>query len=130
MKPDAATIVHEWTWKTPAMRDMAVAVCRLALDRGVNGTFSALDLAMHGQIEQGGSGIAGSIFGQLAEDGILAPVGVFADGEFLRKTVRNAHGNPIGLWRLASASHARALLARHAQPQPAPVQIELFEVTQ
>lgn len=124
------TLVTEWTWKTAAMRDMALAVCRIALERGGNGSFSALDLPKQGEDEQGGSGIAGSIFRQLADARILAPVGTFVDGEFLQRRVRNACGNPIGLWRLASASLAQALIDRHDPKPVAVVQGELFEVTQ
>jgi hypothetical protein len=125
--PAAETILREWTWKTPAMRDMTLAVCRLSLDRGVGGEFSALDLAEHGSDAHGGTGIAGSVFRQLAEAGIVAPVGAFVDGEFLQRRVRNAGGNPIGLWKLAHPGLARALIAAHA-PRPVPMrQMELCE---
>ncbi len=106
----ADTLVHEWTWKTPAMRDMAVAVCKLALARG---EFSALDLPEHGAKAHGGSGIAGSIFRQLADAGIIGPVGGFLDGEFVQRRVRNENGNPVGVWRLVSAARAEAMLEAH-----------------
>jgi len=112
--PSSDVLVQEWTWKTPAMREMTVAVCRLALGAGMGTTFSALDLEAHGEEEHGGSGIAGSVFRQLAEARIIAPVGVFDGETFLQRRVRNAHGNPIGVWRLRNAGLARALLARHA----------------
>jgi hypothetical protein len=126
-QPAPAVILKEWTWKTPAMRDMTLAVCRLALARGAGGEFSAMDLAEHGEDAHGGSGIAGSVFRQLVEAGIIAPVGAFVEGEFLQRRVRNACGNPIGLWKLAHPGLARALIAAHA-PQPAPMrQMELLE---
>lgn len=125
--PTADTLVQEWTWKTPAMRDMTMAVCRLAMARG-QGTFSALDLQMHGAGEHGGTGIAGSVFRQLADAGIIAPVGVFVDGAFIQKRQRNAGGNPIGVWRLANHSLAAALVARHAPAAPAHQQVEMSEL--
>jgi hypothetical protein len=125
--PTQATLLKEWTWKTPAMRAMTLAVCRLALARGVGGEFSALDLPAHGAEEHGGTGIAGSVFRQLAEAGILAPAGAFVDGEFLQRRVRNAGGNPVGVWKLRHPGLARALIARH-EPQPPPMrQMELVE---
>jgi hypothetical protein len=126
--PAPGTILKEWTWKTPAMRDMTLAVCRLALARGVAGEFSAMDLQDHGADAHGGSGIAGSVFRQLTEAGIIGPVGAFVEGEFLQRRVRNEGGNPIGLWRLTHPGLARALIAAHT---PAPVvpmrQMELVE---
>ena len=125
--PTAETLLREWTWKTPAMRAMTLAVCRLALARGVGGEFSALDLGEHGADAHGGTGIAGSVFRQLAEVGIVAPVGAFVEGEFLQRRVRNAGGNPIGLWKLRHPGLARALIAAHA-PAPVPMrQMELVE---
>lgn len=124
--PSADVLVREWTWKTPAMRDMTLAVCRLALARGTREEFSALDLAAHGAAAHGGSGIAGSVFRQLADANVIAPVGVFADGEFLQRRVRNENGNPVGVWRLKERGLALALLRAHGTPQPAPVQAELF----
>lgn len=126
--PDAQTIVREWTWKTPAMRAMTLAVCRLALARGVGAEFSALDLAAHGAEEHGGTGIAGSVFRQLVEAGIIAPAGAFVDGEFMQRRVRNAGGNPVGVWMLRHAGLARALIAAHEPARPVVMrQMELIE---
>jgi hypothetical protein len=91
---------------------MTRAVLHLALERGVIGEFSAMDLAEHGEEAHGGSGIAGSVFRQLAEAQIIAPVGAFIDGEFYQRRVRNAAGNPVGVWRLAEHGLAAALLER------------------
>lgn len=124
--PDAETLVNQWTWKTPAMRSMTISVCRLALARGLSGEFSALDLASRGAGEHGGTGIAGSVFRQLADAGIISPVGTFVEGQFYQRRVRNAGGNPIGCWRLANAGLARAMLARHDRPLPKPVQLDLI----
>jgi hypothetical protein len=110
------------------MRAMTLAVCRLALARGVAGDFSAMDLADHGADAHGGTGIAGSVFRQLAEAGIIGPVGAIVDGEFIQRRVRNACGNPIGLWRLTHPGLARALIAAHA-PESVPMrQMELLEL--
>ena len=117
---DRATL-YEWTWKTTAMRDMTLAVCRLAIARGMGGEFSALDLKIHGAHEQGGTGIAGSVFRQLKDAGIIARVGVFVDGVFYARNVINEGGNPIGIYRLAHPGMARALIAIHA---PAEVRAE------
>jgi hypothetical protein len=120
-------IINEWTWKTPAMRAMTLDVCRLALARGMDGEFSALDLPKRGADNQGGTGIAGSVFRQLAKAGILG----FAcdwttDGRAVPRTVINDGGNPIKLYRLLSAPLARALIHRHSPEEcPAPVQAEL-----
>jgi hypothetical protein len=109
------------------MRDMTFAVCRLALNRGVGGEFSALDLPAHGAGKQGGSGIAGSVFRQLVDAEIIGPVGAFIDGQFYQKRLRNENGNPIGVWRLTSGGRARALLNLHApQPREAYSQPDLF----
>lgn len=121
--PSPDVLVQQWTWKTPAMRDMTLAVCRVALGHE---EFSALDLARHGAAAHGGTGIAGSVFRQLADAGVIAPVGVFADGEFLQRRVRNENGNPVGVWQLKSRGLALALLRAHGEPAPRPVQAELF----
>jgi hypothetical protein len=123
--PSRQTVLEEWTWKTQAMRAMTLAVVRLAWARGTGGEFSALDLPDHGADAHGGVGIAGSVFRLLAEAGIIARVGVFVDGQFFPRTVRNAGGNPISLWRLAHPGLARALLERYGEPPPRPVQMEL-----
>ena len=123
--PAAEILVQEWTWKTPAMRDMTMEVCRLALARGQE-SFTAMDLPAHGEDAHGGSGIAGSVFRQLVDAGILAAVGVFVDGSFVQLRKRNACGNPIGVWRLANHGLASALVARHAPAVvKVPVQAEL-----
>jgi len=125
--PPADVVIHEWTWKTPAMKAMTLAVARLAIERG-NREFSALDLPTHGADDHGGTGIAGTVFGQLAKAGIIAPVGGIIDGEFVQRIVRNAHGNRIGVWRLAHGGLARALIRAHdSKPPPGePVQLDLI----
>lgn len=100
----------QWTWKTPAMAQMAVAVCRLAIARGGE-TFSANDLTLE---EHGGSGICGSIFRRLATDEVIAPVGMMADGAFHQLTVKNPGGNHVGVWRLKSYASALRLIEVHA----------------
>jgi hypothetical protein len=117
----------QWTWKTPAMAAMAAAICELALARGSHREFSALDLPTHTAAEHGGSGIAGAVFHRLAKDEVLCPVGGFVDAEFQQKTVKNAGGNRIGVWRLKSAARASALLRLHrAQPANELKQAELL----
>lgn len=120
--PDVETVLAQWTWKTPAMKAMTLEVCRVALDRGLGGEFSALDVGPRGADAQGGTGVAGSVFRQLADAGVIGPAGTFVDGEFFQRRIRNAGGNPIGLWRLESPGLARALLRVHGAPRPAPVQ--------
>ena len=117
--------ISQFVWKSAAMRDMTLAVCRLAITRA---EFSALDLPTHGEDRHGGSGIAGSVFGLLAKADIIEPVIVGWDGERpLQRQVRNKAGNPIGVWRIKSGPLARALIARHDPPVVAPVeQGELF----
>lgn len=127
MNPSPEIALNEWTWKTEAAKSMAVAVCRLALARGINGEFSALDLEEHGAGAHGGTGICGTIFGQLAKAEIIAPVGLYsADGKFFQKRVRNAGGNPVGVWRLRHPGLAGALVDRHTQA-PRPKVQEEFE---
>lgn len=114
----------QWTWKTPAMQAMAVAIARLALACGTAGEFSANDLKL---ADHGGSGIAGSIFKRLAEDDVIAPVGGFVGGEFVQKFVKNAGGNRIGVWRLKSPARACRLVALHGgEQQPKLAQAELL----
>ena len=108
-----ATLV-QWTWKTPAMREMALAVCRLAIARGHSGEFSAVDLPSHGEEAHGGSGSAGSVFRQLKDAGIIARVGVFVGSTFYPRTIPNAGGNPVGVYRLQNYGLAEALIRAHA----------------
>lgn len=103
----------QWMWKTPAMGAMAVMICRLALERGAQGEFSANDLPAHKAAQHGGSGIAGSIFKRLASDEVLCPVGLFVDGKFMQKVTFNAGGNRIGVWRLLNAARAQRLIRVH-----------------
>jgi hypothetical protein len=102
----------QWVWKTPAMEAMAVAVCGLALKRGMAEEFSANDLA---DFNHGGQGICGSIFKRLIEDGVLTRVGRIEDGKFCPKIVTNAGGNKIGVYRLASHARASALVKLHSR---------------
>lgn len=99
----------QWVWKTAAMEVMAVAVCRLALVRGVSGEFSANDLKLE---EHGGSGIAGAVFFRLAKDEVLTPVMIQSGTEWQQKTARNAGGNRVGVWRLKNHALASTLLQR------------------
>ena len=101
----------QWTWKTPAMEVMTVAICTLAIERGVAGEFSANDLP---EFEHGGQGICGSIFRRLVEDGVLARVGSFAGATFVPKIVTNAGGNMIKVYRLASHARATTLVRIHS----------------
>lgn len=48
------------------MAAMVVMVCRLALQRGAVGEFSANDLPVHSASNHGGRGIAGSVMKDLA----------------------------------------------------------------
>jgi hypothetical protein len=100
----------QWVWKTPAMAAMAVAVCRLAIERAGQ-EFSAKDVKLP---DHGGQGIAGAIFKRLADDEVLSPVGSF-DGaaKFLPKYVTNEGGNPIRVWRLKSYARALRLIVLH-----------------
>lgn len=115
-------IILEWTWKTEAMKQMAIKICTLALERG-SGEFSANDLP---EFKHGGTGIAGSIFRRLLDDGILTRVGHFQGTEFYPKIVTNKGGNKISVYRLASPGLARALLKAHGQPKPEMKQPELM----
>lgn len=119
----AEAVVRQWTWKTPAMKHMTLAICKLALARP-GAEFSANDLPE--DFEHGGGGIAGAVFNRLAKDGVIAPVTIWTGVEHAQKYVRNAGGNRIGLWRLLSAGLARALLKIHGQPVPELQQPELI----
>jgi hypothetical protein len=100
----------QWVWKSPAMEAMAVAVCRLAVERAGQ-EFSANDLTL---AEHGGQGIAGSIFRTLADNEVIAPVGTFdAAKQFQPKYVTNAGGNPVRVWRLVSYARALRLIEVH-----------------
>lgn len=109
----------QWTWKPGAMSDMAAAICRLAIARGIAGTFSANDLPTHHAEGHGGRGIAGSVFCRLAKDDVITPVGVFIGTSFQQRFEKNAGGNRVGVWRLKSLARADRLLELHAaQPKP------------
>jgi hypothetical protein len=105
-------VVNEWTWKTEAMRQMSVDLCRLALERGEQGKFSALDLPKRGADDQGGTGIAGSVIGTFAHRDLIAVYGVEVGGKFYAEKVTNAGGNPINCYRLANRRAVEQLLAR------------------
>lgn len=109
-----AAEVVQWRWKTPAMQRMAVAICRLAVQSGTR-EFSAKDLP---DFTHGGSGIAGAVFHGLLADGVLAQCGGFIGGKLYPKTVRNAGGNKINLYRLASRARAERQLVLHGQALP------------
>lgn len=108
----------QWVHKNPAMAAMVVMVCRLALERGAAGEFSANDLPLHTASGHGGRGIAGSVMKDLAHPdwGVLTPVGTW-DGaaQFLPKYATNAGGNPIRVWRLKSAALASRLIELHGR---------------
>lgn len=112
-------ISRQWLWKNPAMVRMTRAILELAIER--NGLeFSANDLP--DDLDHGGQGTCGVIFNSLANDGVFRSIGFQQDGEWFPKTVRNAGGNKIGVYALASEALARELLSRHViEPQPAPV---------
>lgn len=118
----AEAIILQWSFKPAAMQAMMREVCKLALERGPVGKFSANDLP---RFTHGGPGICGAVFGPLAREGVLAPVGRFVDGQFQQDTVKNPGGNHIGVWRLKSAALARALLRAHGQPLPEIKQAEM-----
>jgi hypothetical protein len=118
----------QWMWKSPAMAAMAVMICRVALERGAQGEFSANDLPAHKATAHGGSGIAGSIFKRLAKDDVLCPVGLFVDGLFMQKVTFNAGGNRIGLWRLKNAARAQRLIRVHTARADATKELKQAEL--
>ena len=97
---------------------MTLAVLRLALERGVNGEFSSMDLSLRGSDAQGGTGIAGSVFRQLKDAKIIARKGAWIDGTWYPKTVINAGGNPVGLYCLAHPGLAHAFIDAHTPKAP------------
>lgn len=104
----------QWTWKTPAMAAMAVAICELAQARNRQ-EFSANDLAL---ANHGGVGIAGAVFHRLAKDAVIEPVLIWTGAEHQQKFVRNAGGNRVGVWRLKCSARARRLVELHGAPPP------------
>ena len=120
----ADATIAQWTWKTPAMKAMTLAVCRLALARG-RGEFSANDLP---EFDHGGGGVAGAIFNRLAKDGVIGPVCHPEGGALVQNTVRNAGGNRIGVWRLVCAARAQRALEVHGERVERFVQPELMAV--
>ena len=73
----------QWQWKTEPMLNMAIAIVQLALDRGnlplAQCEFAADDLPQ--DMEHGGTGIAGSIFARLEQNGIIKRVGIWRADE-------------------------------------------------
>jgi hypothetical protein len=98
----------QWLHKPAAMSAMAAAVCRLAVEKA-GAEFSANDLTL----DHGGRGVCGSIFKRLAKDDVIEPACVLADGQPMQKTILNAGGNRIGLWRLKSYARALRLIEAH-----------------
>lgn len=121
----AEAAILQWTWKTPAMKAMSLAVLKLAIERG-GAEFSANDLP---EFDHGGRGIAGVIFHRLQHDGVISPVGHFDGTQFFPKTVRNAGGNRIGIYRLKNYRLALRALAVHSDDHgaahSAPLQKEM-----
>lgn len=111
-------VSRQWLWKNAAMARMTRAILELALAR--NGQeFSANDLPA--ELDHGGRGTCGVIFNSLANDGVLKAIGFHQAGEWFPKTVKNAGGNKIGVYALASELLARELLSRHSEVDPEPV---------
>lgn len=103
----------QWLWKTEAMRRMALAVAQLALDAD---EFAADDLPA--DLEHGGSGIAGSVFAVLVNNGIIQRAGLTSGGQFYgkeRASKREGRKDAkLKVFTLADAGKARAFLqAKH-----------------
>ena len=111
-------VSRQWLWKNAAMARMTRAILELALEREGR-EFSANDLPE--DLDHGGRGTCGVIFNSLANDGVLRAIGFHQDGEWFPKTVKNAGGNKIGVYALASELLARELLSRHSEVEPEPV---------
>ena len=104
-------IETQWLFKTQAMTGMAIAVCKLALE---GREFSANDLFYDCR---DCSGVPGSVFKTLAAHGAIKPI-VFWNGEgFTQKTVKNAGGNRIGVWKVDCYATAR-YVASIPKPEP------------
>ena len=117
-------VSRQWLWKNAAMARMTRAILELALERAESAIpsgqeFSANDLPA--DLDHGGRGTCGVIFNSLANDGVLRAIGFHQDGEWFPKTVKNAGGNKIGVYALASELLARELLSRHSEVEPEPV---------
>lgn len=123
--PFSKAVGRQWLWKNPAMSRMTRAILELALERN-GGEFSANDLPE--SLDHGGRGTCGVIFHSLANDGVFRAIGFHQYGEWFPKTTKNAGGNKIGIYALASEPLARELLSRHSQcelpPEPVPVKAE------
>jgi hypothetical protein len=103
MNPLPSPTETQWLFKTQAMTEMAIEVCKLALE---GREFSANDLVLD---DHGGSGIAGSVFRTLAAHGAIAPVFHYYGCAQVQKTVRNGGGNRIGVWKLNCERTARRI---------------------
>ena len=116
--PSADIALKEWVFKNDHMRRMACDICDLAIKRGLL-PFSANDLPRHGEKEQGGSGIAGTLFKQLSEQlHIIAPVCFAVGDKLIQDYENNEGGNKIGMWRLnpnGGMARASALLRSHGR---------------
>lgn len=107
----------QWLWKTKAMQDMALRIVNLALDKD---DFSTNDLPQ--DVEQGGSGIAGSIIHNLATSGIIKKKVKFFGTETYYKMIpserKDGRATILHVWTLASEPLARAFLgAKHRQKE-------------
>jgi hypothetical protein len=103
----------QWLWKTVAMKTMAISLVKLSLERS---EISANDLPP--EMDQGGTGICGSITKTLATAEIIEKVGTFIGTEFYAKLVGRTriggHASKLHVWRLKSRPLAQAFLgARH-----------------
>ena len=103
----------QWLWKTHAMKTMAISLVKFALERP---EISANDLPP--EMDQGGTGICGSITKTLAHADILEKVGTFVGTEFYAKLVGRTrvggHASKLHVWRVKSRPLAQAFIgAKH-----------------
>ena len=108
----------QWLWKTAAMKTMAISLVKLSLERP---EISANDLPP--EMDQGGTGICGSITKTLAAAEIIEKVGTFVGTEFYAKLVGRTrvggHNSKLHVWRLKSRPLALAFIgAKHRQIEP------------
>jgi hypothetical protein len=103
----------QWLWKTAAMKAMAITLVKLSLEQP---EISANDLPP--EMEQGGTGICGSITKTLASAEIIEKVGTFVGTQFYAKLVgrtrAGGHNSKLHVWRLKSRPLAMAFIgAKH-----------------
>lgn len=103
------------------MRRFAVALIGAAVDARMAGTYAfTTDLVQDESIRPESTGMTGSIVTQLQNAGLLKPVGVMHQGQWLPRRAKStrptSHNRWLNLYELTGLELANEFLRRHGAP--------------